>query len=379
MARIGIDVTSALTQGGGIGRYTRELINAVATQDPNNAYRLFSARPPERLPVADPLPAGDNIRHKPAPLNEKWLYRVWYRLRWPVPVQWVTGSLDLFHSPDFVLPPVAGNVPTLLTVHDLSFAHYPEVYTPTLVNYLNKVVPWSVERATHILADSYATKLDLIRLWRVAEQKITVLYSGVDMRFRPILDHARLTAVRQKYGLGSAPYLLTVGTVQPRKNYQMLIRAFAPIARQQAHNLVIVGGKGWLYDDILAEVAAQGLQGRVIFTGFANDGDLPALYSGATLFVFPSLYEGFGLPLLEAMACGVPVITSNASCLPEVAEGAAVTLSPHKTAVWTEAMQALLDDPVQRAQLVTAGYTQARRFTWEKAARKLLNVYHQFL
>ncbi|MCA9980393.1 MAG: glycosyltransferase, partial [Anaerolineales bacterium] len=162
MARIGIDVTSALTQGGGIGRYTRELINAVAALDHENDYRLFSARPPERLPVADPLPEGDHIRHKPAPINEKWLYRVWYRLRWPVPVQWVTGAIDLFHSPDFVLPPVAGDVPTLLTVHDLSFAHYPDVYTPTLVNYLNQVVPWSVGRATHVLADSYATKLDLV-------------------------------------------------------------------------------------------------------------------------------------------------------------------------------------------------------------------------
>lgn len=379
MARIGIDVTSALTQGGGIGRYTRELINAVAGLDQTNDYRLFSARPPEHLPVENPLPEGGRIRHKPAPISEKWLYRVWYRLRWPLPVQWVTGTIDLFHSPDFVLPPVAGNVPTLLTVHDLSFAHFPEVYTPTLVNYLNQVVPWSVARATHILADSYATKLDLVRLWGVSEQKVTVLYSGVDSRFRPVDDHARLTAVRQKYGLGQAPYVITVGTVQPRKNYQMLIRAFAPIARRSTHNLVIVGGKGWLYDDILAEVVAQGLQERVIFTGFADDGDLPALYSEATLFLFPSLYEGFGLPLLEAMACGVPVLTSNASCLPEVAEGAAVLLPPKDTAVWTEAMQALLDDPVQRAQLVTAGYGQARLFTWQKSARKLLNIYHQFL
>ncbi|MCA9981234.1 MAG: glycosyltransferase family 4 protein, partial [Anaerolineales bacterium] len=166
---------------------------------------------------------------------------------------------------------------------------------------------------------------------------------------------------------------------QPRKNYRMLIRAFAAIARNQTHNLVIVGGEGWLYDDILAEVAAQNLQGRVIFTGFANDADLPALYSGATLFLFPSLYEGFGLPLLEAMACGVPVIASDASCLPEVAGGAAVTLSPHNTAAWTEAMQALLDDPVLRAQMVMVGYKRVRDFSWEKSARKLINLYHQFL
>jgi glycosyltransferase involved in cell wall biosynthesis len=379
LMRIGIDVTSALSQGGGIGRYTRELIQALSRQPETHDYQFFSAKPPAQLPVPDPLPTGARIQHTPAPISEKWLYRLWYRLRWPVPVQWVTGSLDLFHSPDFVLPPVSGNIPTLLTVHDLSFAHYPEVYTPTLVNYLNRVVPWSVARATHILADSLATKQDLVQLWQVPEQKITVLYSGVDGRFRGVEDRGLLTAVRQKYNLGTAPYLLTVGTVQPRKNYQMLIRAFAPIAQQQEHNLVIVGGKGWLYDEILAEVVAQKLEERVIFTGFADDVDLPALYSGATLFLFPSLYEGFGLPLLEAMACGVPVVASSASCLPEVAEGAAVLLPPEDTAVWTDTMQTLLDDPVQRAQLVTAGYDQARQFTWHKAARQLLRLYQQFL
>ncbi|MDA0244187.1 MAG: glycosyltransferase family 1 protein [Chloroflexi bacterium] len=377
--RIGIDVTSALTQGGGIGRYTRELVRSVAALDSRTDYRLFSAKPPATLPVANPLPQALNMTRKPAPLGEQWLYRLWYRLRWPVPVQWVTGRLDLFHSPDFVLPPVSGRIPTLLTVHDLSFVHYPHVYTPPLIKYLNSVVPWSVERATHVLADSAATQRDLMELWGVPESKITVLYSGVDMRFHPVGDAARLTAVRQRYGLGQRPYILTVGTVQPRKNYQMLIRAFAPIAQRQNHNLVIAGGKGWLYDDILAEVHTQGLVGRVLFTEFVDDADLPALYSGASLFTFPSLYEGFGLPLLEAMACGVPVISSDASCLPEVAGDAAVLLPPHDQGAWTEAMQSLLDNPVDCAQLVASGYAQAKRFTWERAGRRLLNVYRRLL
>lgn len=377
--RIGIDVTSALTQGGGIGRYTRELVRSVAALDSRTDYRLFSAKPPATLPVANPLPQALNMTRKPAPLGEQWLYRLWYRLRWPVPVQWVTGRLDLFHSPDFVLPPVSGRIPTLLTVHDLSFVHYPHVYTPPLIKYLNSVVPWSVERATHVLADSAATQRDLMALWGVPESKITVLYSGVDMRFHPVGDAARLTAVRQRYGLGQRPYILTVGTVQPRKNYQMLIRAFAPIAQRQNHNLVIAGGKGWLYDDILAEVHTQGLVGRVLFTEFVDDADLPALYSGASLFTFPSLYEGFGLPLLEAMACGVPVISSDASCLPEVAGDAAVLLPPHDQGAWTEAMQSLLDNPVDCAQLVASGYAQAKRFSWERAGRRLLTTYRRLL
>lgn len=376
--RIGIDVTSALTQGGGIGRYTRELVRAIAALDSKNEYRLFSAKSSAVLPVPNPLPGGKNIVHKTAPLDEKWLYRLWYRLRWPLPVQLVTGQIDLFHSPDFVLPPVSGRIPTLLTVHDLSFVHFPHVYTTTLVNYLNRVVPWSIKRAQHILADSQATKQDLKAIWDVPEEKITVLYSGVDARFKPIEDTRILTAVREKYALGQAPYVFTVGTIQPRKNYQMLIRAFAHIAHSHEHNLVIAGGQGWLYDEILEEVHVQNLVGRVLFTGFVDDDDLPALYSSASLFVFPSLYEGFGLPLLEAMACGVPVISSNTSCLPEVAGRAAVLLPPDKQTAWIEAMRALLDNPVDRAQLVASGYGQVQQFTWEKSAQQLLNIYGRF-
>ncbi len=378
--RIGIDVTSALTQGGGIGRYTRELIQAVvaANFNPTVSFCLFSARPPAVTPVADPLPRGRSVDFRPAPLSEKWLYRLWYRLRLPIPVQVTTGKIDLFHSPDFVLPPVAGRIPTLLTVHDLSFIHFPEAFTPALVNYLNSVVPRSVAAATHILADSRSTRRDLVDQWQVPEEKITVLYSGVDPRFRPETDPRRLADLRVRYALGERPYVLAVGTIQPRKNYRMLIQAFAPVAHKMPYNLVIAGGKGWLYDDILAEVSRLGLEGRVLFTGFVADDDLPTLYSAATLFVFPSLYEGFGLPLLEAMACGVPVIHADTSSLPEVADGATVALPPNQPKAWTEAITWLLDDPVRRAQLVAAGFNQARRFTWQKSARQLLDIYSQF-
>lgn len=376
-------MTAAVTQGGGIGRYTRELVRALTQIGGKYHYLLFSARPPAALPVPDPLPTGPNISHRQALLNEQWLYRLWYRLRLPLPVQWLAGRLDLFHSPDFVLPPISGRIrgriPTLLTVHDLSFVHYPETFTPALVNYLNRVVPWSVRRASHILADSQATKDDLVRLWQTPTEKVTVLYSGVGREFRPVTEGKQLAAVRKKYELGPAPYLLSVSTLQPRKNYQMLIRAFRPVADTQPHNLVIAGGKGWLYEEMLAEVKAQGLDGRVKFIGFVEDADLPALYSDANLFVFPSLYEGFGLPLLEAMACGVPVVTSNASCLPEVAGEAAVQLSPHEPAAWTGAMVRLLGNPTQRAKLVAAGFLQARQFTWHKAARQLLEIYRRLL
>ncbi|MCB8982450.1 MAG: glycosyltransferase family 4 protein [Ardenticatenaceae bacterium] len=377
--RIGIDVTAALTQGGGIGRYTRELVRAVTALDGRSTYHLFAARQTAPPAVPDPLPSGSHIHFQTAPLDERWLYRLWYRLRVPAPVQWITGQLDLFHSPDFVLPPVAGGIPTLLTVHDLSFVHYPEVYPAVLVKYLNRVVPWSVRRASHVLADSAATKEDLTAIWGIPADKITVLYSGVNEQFQPVTEKEGLTAVSNRYQLGDAPYLLTVGTVQPRKNYQMLIRAFAPVAASWPHNLYIAGGKGWLYDDMMAEVERQGLNGRVRFLGFVADEDLPALYSGATLFLFPSLYEGFGLPLLEAMQCGTPVISSNASSLPEVVGETAVQLSPHDQTAWTHAMQELLADPARRMQLVAAGYRQARQFTWQKAAAHLLQLYQALI
>lgn len=380
---IGFDVTSALTQGGGIGRYTRELIAALVRESPDYTYKLFSARPPAAPPVPDSLPVGPTITHRPAPIDERWLYRMWYRARIPVPVQAFLGRIDLFHSPDFVLPPVSGGIPTLLTVHDLSFLRYPETFPDKLVSYLNRVVPWSVERARHVLADSLSTKDDLQTLWGVSEEKITVLYSGVNERFRPVTEAAELTGVRERLGLGDEPFVLAIGTVQPRKNYPLLIRAFRPVAARLPHSLVIAGGQGWLSEELPAEIERQGLAGRVHLAGFVDDADLPALYSAAELLAFPSLYEGFGLPLLEAMACGTPVISSDASSLPEVARRgeseAAILISPHDEAAWSEAMLRTLSDPDLRRRLIVAGFDQAGRFSWGAAAQQLTALYRSLL
>jgi glycosyltransferase involved in cell wall biosynthesis len=297
----------------------------------------------------------------------------------PVPVQWFTGNLDLFHSPDFVLPPLRGNIPTLLTIHDLSFVHFPETFTDSLVSYLNRVVPRSIEAASQILADSESTKDDLLAIWGVAPEKVTVLYSGVDKMFRPVTDNHLLQDARRRYGIGDEPYLLTVGTVQPRKNYHVLVRALKSISQNHIHNLVIVGGMGWLHEQLQEEIEAQELTERVILAGFVDDSDLPALYSDATLFTFPSLYEGFGLPVLEAMACGVPVISSNVSSLPEVVGDAAVLLSPMDEVGWTETINQLLVDPSLKTRLVAAGFIRARDFTWKNSAVKLLAIYRQLL
>ena len=369
--RIGFDATAAVSQGAGIGRYTRELLRALAETDADNTYRLFYAS----RTVPHPLPAlPANFRVTRLPFHDIWLARVWQRAQAPVPADWITGPIDLFHSPDFTLPPVRRGTRTLLTVHDLSFVRDPDSAAPGLRGYLNVVVPRSVARADHILADSAATRDDLIELYRTPPEKISVLYCGIHPAFRPVTDPQTLAAVRARYGLGAAPFILAVSTLQPRKNYARLIQAFARLPDPSV-NLVIAGGKGWLFEAIFAEVERLGLGGRVLFPGFVADADLPTLYTAARLLAYPSLYEGFGLPMLEAMACGTPVVASTAACLPEVAGDAARLVSPTDVDGLAEALGQVLADETLRRDLTARGLARAAQFTWAAAARQLLGVY----
>jgi glycosyltransferase involved in cell wall biosynthesis len=360
--RIGIEVTAAVRQGAGIGRYVRELLRALALADATNHYRLFYASPsplPHSLP---PLPPNFSSRH--LPFHDIWLARLWHRAQLPIPVEAITGPIDLYHAPDFTLPPVRAR--RVLTVHDLSFVRDPESAAPGLRSYLQNVVPRSVRRAGHVIAVSEATKADLMEHCQTPESKITVLYEGVDSIFKPTPD----PVVRSKYNLGGAPYIFSISTIQPRKNYRRLIQAFTALPRD--YNLVIAGGKGWLYEDIFAEAERPAVRGRVKFIGFIPDGDLPALYSEAAAFAYPSLYEGFGLPLLEAMACGTPALTSNVSCLPEVAGGAAILIDPYSVESIAEGLKKLL---ATRDEWIPRGFARAALFRWDDVARKLITLY----
>jgi glycosyltransferase involved in cell wall biosynthesis len=388
--RIGIDYTAAVRQVAGIGRYTRELVSALLALESDNEYVIFAAtgelragrweREQERLRAA----AGEHdagrsgapgraLAFRSLPLSDEWMARLWHRLRLPIPIEAVTGPLDLLYCPDFVLPPTRRATRTVVTVHDLSFLRWPEAYVAPLRRYLERVVPRSVTRADLVLADSAHTRSDIVSLLGGQRGKVRVLLSGVDPRFHPgfeVGDRAHLQAF---YGFGERPYVLSVGTLQPRKNYVRLIQAFTALDTQT--QLVIAGAPGWLYDEILAEAELHGERVRVV--GFVDDADLPLAYRNAALFAMPSLYEGFGLPVLEAMACGVPVVCSNTSSLPEVAGDAALLIDPLDISALSQAMARALEDERLRQEMVAKGQKQSAHFTWQRAARELLCSFEQ--
>ena len=330
-------------------------------------------RPPSDIDAAPTLQVqAPNFQDRQAPLSERALTILWHRLRLPIPVESFTGPVDIFHSTDFVLPPVR-QARTILTVHDLTFVRLPECAEAGLRAYLNKVVSPSIERADLLLADSQSTKNDLIELLGVSPDKIEVVYAGVERRFRPMKGEMALRRAKKRYRLDS-PFILSLGTLEPRKNFTGLIEAYA-LMRGNGLKLVIAGGKGWLYDEIFARVEELGLEDKISFPGFIADEDLPALYNLAEIFVFPSLYEGFGLPPLEAMACGTPVVTSDRPSLPEVVGEAGLMVEATDSQELARAMERVLTDENLRREMREKGLKQAEKFTWEAAAEKLLDVY----
>lgn len=390
--RIGIDYSSAVYQGAGIGRLTRNVVQALAELDANTPARpsgdeytlLIQGReipyPPQAGSRASTRNAASGIpnpnwREVRTRLNQRWWTRIWHRLQIPLPAETLIGPVDLFHGPDFVLPPLRRRTRAIVTVHDLSFLHLPYCFEPALLAYLNSAVPRAVERADWVLADSESTRRDAIELLGVPEQQTSVLYPGVEPRFQPIADQATLSRVRTQYQLPER-FILSVGTVQPRKNYVRLVKAFTRLDVKDVH-LVIAGGKGWLYQDLLDQIAELGLHERVHLTGYVDDTDLPAIYNLAQVVAMPSLYEGFGIPIVEAMACGIPVVTADNSSLPEAAGNAGLLIDALDSDALADALSRVLTDARLRTKMIQRGFAQARRFTWQRAAQTLYATYQQ--
>ncbi|MBX3012105.1 MAG: glycosyltransferase family 4 protein [Caldilineaceae bacterium] len=378
MKSIAIDYTPAIRQRAGIGRIIRGQIGALLALQPDFDIRLLvvgavtaAEKQLAPLPLATP------------PLSERNMVRLWHRLDspWP-PIEWFTGGpLDLFHATDFVLAPSRARR-KLVTVHDLAFLFYPEAAMQSLQRYLHVVVPRSAKRADHLLADSHNTAKDLQEQWQIPPEQISVVQGAVDHeRFYPLQVTELLAQVRHRYQIGERPFILGLSTLQPRKNFARLIEAFQ-LARQEValpHRLVIGGGKGWLFDEIFARVQTLGLTDDVLFPGYIDDADLPALYNAADFFAFPSLYEGFGLPVIEALACGTPVLTADNSCLPEAGGAGALYVNAESVESIAHGILTLAQDSALRQRLRTAGLTHAAQFTWQQSAQQLLAAYRHVL
>lgn len=381
--RIAIDYTAGAWQGAGIGRYTRELLREVIRLAPADyTFVLFYAAgfPGTVVPYAAELAAlaasRPGVTTYGIPLPERRLTQFWHRLRIPLRVEWLVGDFDLLHAPDFVLAPTAK--PGIVTIHDLSYLVHPECAVPGVAQYLRSAVPPSLARAAVVFADSIATKRDLEHYYAVKSNRIEVVYAAVAPRFRP-MSAADTAPVAARYDL-PARFVLAGGTLEPRKNYVRLFEAFA-LAAQQAElpPLVVFGRRGWLYEDILAAPVRLGIADRVRFLEFLDDKDLPAVYNLARAFVYPSLYEGFGLPPLEAMACGTPTLVSDAASLPEVVGDAALQVAPTDVAGMAAQLIRVLTDDDTRATLRTSGPVQAQSFSWTTAAHSVLRQYAQLL
>lgn len=363
LMHIAIDASRATrAQRTGTENYARQLIERLVRAHPEVRWTLFFRDDPQTW-LAD-LPQVERVVLSAARL---WTYAA------------LTPALarlrpDIFWEPAHVLPPTAPllDIPSLVTVHDLGYEHFPAAHTTAQRLYLRWTTRYHALAATRIIADSEATRRDLIHFYGTPSAKITVVPLGVDhQQFQPVTDPTTLASVRQRYMTGER-FILYVGTLQPRKNLNRLIRAFAEIAsRFPDVNLVLAGGKGWLSEELQSVVEQSGVAQRIIKTGYVEERDLPALLSAAEIFAFPSLFEGFGLPVLEAMACGAPVITGNSSSLPEVAGNAAIQVDPTNTRYIATALALVLSQPALHAELRRRGLAHVAQFTWEQSAEQI--------
>jgi len=370
--KIAIDAHMIGHQATGNETYMVNLINALSRLDgQDHEYTVYVDRPQAR-DLLRPSDGRVKIRllatHSPV-----------IRAPFLLPAEiWRRGA-DVVHM-QYILPPILPRCATVLTVHDISFEHYPGVFKRTELIRDKVLVPYSARRADVVLTVSEFTKADLVRRYGIEPEKIVVTASPAAPRFRLLDDRSQVDEVRRRYGIDGS-FILYVGNIQPRKNLVRLVEAYAALAAEGkfSHRLVIVGKKAWQHSPVLEAARTCGVEQRITFTGYVPDEDLCALYNGADLFVFPSIFEGFGSPILEAMSCGTPVITSNTSSMPEVGGDAAVYVDPFKVADLTAAMRTVLDDPALRARLSARGLARAGQFSWEDAARKTVQAYDMAL
>ena len=367
--RVAIDAIPLVAKKTGVGHYTDALAEWLARTHDDHQYELVS-------PFDFVFPNG----HTPPPNLYKRFTPVhpWLRKWWLVglPAMLRLSPFDLFHGTNYCIP-VFSPCPTVVTIHDLSLYAQAETHEQKNVQRGKRRVPVMARRADMIIAPSEATKREVIQYLKIPAERIRVVYEAAREKMKPLRPED-CEPVLRKHGIDQA-FLLYTGTIEPRKNLLKLIRAYNEILHTTEHRpmLVLCGGRGWMDEEVFQLVAELKLQRQVKFTGYVDDADLPALYSACEVFVYPSLYEGFGLPPLEAMACGAPVVTSNTSSLPEVVGDAGILVDPHEAFELAQVLANLLSDPAQRHHFRMAGYERAKQFSWERAAHETQAVYDQ--
>jgi glycosyltransferase involved in cell wall biosynthesis len=368
--RIAIDSHSVGAKLGGNESYAINLIEALAQIDSVNQYTIYITTDEAR----------DRFQHRwpnfkvRATLPHTPLIRIPLTLS----AELRKNPVDVLHV-QFTAPPFCP-CPVVVSIHDLSFEHLPQTFNRRSRTQLKLTVRHSARRAARIISLSEHARRDIVETYGISEKRIHSIPLAAPSHYGPVDDYRELQRVRHNYGI-HGDYILSVGSIQPRKNLARLVRAYASlrgnISEDKLPQLVLVGKCAWLYDETLRALDETGVKEAVVLTGYVPDADLPALYSGALCFVYPSYFEGFGLPPLEAMKCGAPVIVGNRTSLPEVVGDAALTVDPYDVEAIANAIKQVMDDPSLRQELSSKGQKRAGEFDWRETARRTLAVYEE--
>jgi len=377
---LGIDGKPLLMQKTGIGTYTDRLLSTFCSFVPNLRFRVYLpfslgqlGREARNFREALQRQYGERVTFIGSSFPPKLRRWIWQSSDF-MPVEGIIGEVDLYHGTNLVMPPLS-RAKGVLTLYDLTFLLLPEYHVRGMKSFACHTKRYA-ERADGLIAISEQTRQDAIEHLGIPPERIRVTLLAADERYRVLEDRQAVAAVSARYGI-DREFILYTGTLEPRKNVPALVRAFHRLKRETKlpHKLVLAGKKGWLYEDIFAEVRTLGVEHDVIFTGYVPDEDLPVLYNGASLFAYPSFYEGFGLPPLEAMACGCPVVTSNTSSLPEVVGDAGIMVDPRQPDALADAMARVLGDSELATDMRIRGLARAATFSWERCSRETLSLY----
>ncbi len=371
--RIGIDATALPPQPVGAGNYIIQLIRALASLKVNDEFVIFAQ---QRGQALISLPENDSFEWTILEDRNPGSRLIWEQTLFPQLIK--RSGVDLLHSMHYTRP-VRLPCASVVTFHDMTFFLYPELHTRAKRLFFPLAIRASARQADALTAVSESTRQDAIRVLGISPEKIAATQLGVDPAFRPINDAGFKRVIAEKYDLPER-FILYVGLLEPRKNLPMLIRAYKRlIDGGENFKLVLVGRYGWRYEELLRQINNLDLEGMVHFTGYVSQEDLPLVYNLSSLFVYPTLYEGFGLPALEAMACGVPVITTDVSSLPEIVGEAGILVPVNNVEALYGAMIAVLGDEDLRRKMINKGIQRAAKFTWEQTAKLTFQVYQQVM